>query len=238
MYCSNCGLKHSPSARFCTNCGFKFVHPGRSADVSHVPAHYNTRPTPHHESLSHEAVISARTQVKQYTVFAECLKYFLLSSITFGAYSAYWGWRRWAFVGKMNDENPAPTLSGLFLGFTSFSLFGNLRTLSHERGYDKNFSPGLWGTLLLILFFIGNALAKAPDINFVGLLICIVILALLESLVVVSPTAALVYMLNTDEEARETYEGIGQNVILIIVLVAVILAVAAIGAASSNSSST
>jgi hypothetical protein len=80
-------------------------------------------------------------------------------------------------------------------------------------------------------------LGRAEDISFVGVAGGVVLLAFFESFVIASPTGALVYVLNNDEEARETYEHIGHNIFLIVLLIALALFMAFIGAASSSGTS-
>ncbi|GEM_PF-6630870 len=235
MYCTFCGAKQGAVSNFCHSCG-KQLRSKRVASENGA----NQFPK---ASLATGVVSTAeilqvpfvQTQTKKYSTLNECTNYFMFSILTFGLYSAYWGWRRWELVGKLKNEKTSPTLSGIFLGFTSFSLFGNIKTLSHARTEGApSLAPGLWGSLLLLSFAMSNGLGRS-NMSFGSYLLAFVVLSFFETLVIASPSSALVHLLNNDDEARDAYEKIGHNVALIVILVIIAVGWILVGVASSQS---
>lgn len=222
MFCPNCGIKQPDSANFCHGCGSKI--PTRSINTE------NTQNSV--QGLVEQNTATSQQGPKKYSAKSEALRYFLLNTITFGLYAPYWGWRRWKFIGKIKNQKTSPVLGGIFLGFTSFSMFRDFQTLAHDRtNLTPSYSPRTHGTFLLLLFLLSNGAGRS-ELDFGSTLVGIIFLTALEALVIKAPSGALAHLLNNDAEAREAYQSIGHNYWMIIFLVALGILLIFVGALS------
>ncbi len=93
--------------------------------------------------------------------FEPALRFVILSTLTFGVYQWYWGWRAWAILRAANRSKLNATLRGAFLGFSGFFLAKEIYKAEKLSGRSLYISAGLYlGMSLILAFAIGGLKLK------------------------------------------------------------------------------
>jgi hypothetical protein len=100
-------------------------------------------------------------------------QFIVLCVFSGGMYPFYWSWRFWKYI-KLEYGLPVkPELRSAFHFLTAGHLFSKVAQLAEARGYQRDFSPVLFGLAYYLLFisrFFGFPLAWASFLSFVAFL--------------------------------------------------------------------
>ncbi|KKQ66844.1 MAG: hypothetical protein US86_C0003G0087 [Candidatus Daviesbacteria bacterium GW2011_GWA2_38_24] len=205
MYCSTCGKEISKESKFCRHCGHKLIT--ESSDI--------VKPSAISKDTS--------SGVKQ---ILSIKKFFLFNLLTFGIYTAYWGWKNWEIVKRVKGLDVNPGARGFFIVFTSFSLFKEILSLAKNYGYKGNYVPWLLGLGLLAINLIYNlfsrAVEKVEEIDLTAFLIITAIFIVLITLVTAPVINAMNYFLKHNKEESSKFE-IKHNYVLIVLLAVIFI---------------
>jgi hypothetical protein len=78
-------------------------------------------------------------------------KFVVLSLCTFGIYDLYWSYKNWERIRERTGEKISPFWRAFWAPFWGFNLFGRIRDYARAESVDVAWSPGLLGTIYLIL---------------------------------------------------------------------------------------
>lgn len=178
MFCPKCGIKVRLAAKFCRSCGYKLPKlKGSEA------------------SDRHSQGLTSNTHLVQSE-----WTFLLYSLLTFGMYQIYWGWKQWEIVKRVNRLRITPTIRGIFIPLTSFSLFSKILDMAKRSGYRGSYNPGLLATGFFILNIINNKL-DTDSFSLAAALGVIIFFISLTATVVTPVIHAMNYFItHTDED--------------------------------------
>jgi hypothetical protein len=135
----------------------------------------------------------------QYAFFPVATHKFVVMSIcTFGLYEMYWCFKNWQRIRQRSGEHLSPFWRALFAHLWGFSLFQRIRDSAHDQKITVDWSPGLLGTLYLLL----GASWRLPDpLWLIGFASLIPMVAVLQT------TQAIHKKEKASESTNTTYSG-------------------------------
>jgi hypothetical protein len=149
--CPDCGQSISDLAPACIHCGRP-----RNLAVSPETASLRAGRTPALQSMpGRESAVL--TSFPLFPVATH--KFIVLSLVSFTAYTFYWFYQNWKRIKTASQENLSPFWRTAFAPLWGFSLFSQIRILASAQGIAADWSPGLLGTMFLVL----NSLWILPD---------------------------------------------------------------------------
>lgn len=126
--CPDCGYSVSDVAPTCVQCGRPRVALQSTPRVSAVLTSFPLFPVATH-------------------------KFIVLSIFSLTVYSFYWFYQNWKRLKAASHESLSPFWRTAFAPLWGFSLFSRIRILASEQGLAPEWSPGVLGTVFLVLNF-------------------------------------------------------------------------------------
>jgi hypothetical protein len=93
----------------------------------------------------------AATHAENTTLTVSPRTFLLLNFLTLGGYMIYWGWQSWEVIAKVKGEKYHSTIRSIFIVFTAFSLFKQVRILASEAGYRVKLRDQLIAATMLLI---------------------------------------------------------------------------------------
>ena len=148
VICPDCGRSISDAARACIHCGRPNVPAATPADSS------SETPTPSVDIREYFRDPFKETTPKRYPFFPVAThKFVVLSLCTLGLYDFYWAYQNWRRIKEQGTEDLSPFWRAFWAPFWCFNLFGRIRRQARKQSIEVRWSPGMLGTLYLVLSF-------------------------------------------------------------------------------------
>lgn len=147
VICADCGRAISDAAPACIHCGrpnVRAVAPTESPDTA----------SPSVDIREYFRDPLQESRPRRYPFFPVAThKFVVLSLCTLGLYDIYWAYQNWRRIKERTSEDLSPFWRAFWAPLWCFSLFGRIRKQARKESNDVRWSPGLLGTLYLVLSF-------------------------------------------------------------------------------------